>query len=341
MIMKIKNLFLAASMLLPGALRAQGQTDWSKPLTDRFDYHGYAQAGYNYQDPQSGDVSTYKLYRVLFWVNGNITDRWSFRFMHDFSSVPQEFYTSYRITNGKQMNVRFGQFKHGFSMENQLSPTKQELISVYSQSIAWLTACGGDPLTGVQYGRDLGLEVFGELFDSKLVYTFGLMQGAPINKTDNNTQKDFIAKLDVRPIDGLRFVSSCYLGTGHAMATSAFNPGIVAGQDYTRNRYSAGFEYKSSPFNLRAEYLAGKDDQVNSQGWYATISTPVLENLDVIGSYDYFDRNTDMKVDQTNITLGLQYWYYKNCRLQLQYTNCSCQAERNYNMVQAQIQVAF
>lgn len=339
--MNIKNMILAASMLMPGALMAQNQTDWSKPMTDRFDMHGYAQAGYNYQDQQSGDVSTYKLYRVLFWVNGNITDKWSFRFMHDFSSVPQEFFTSYRVTDGKQLNVRFGQFKHGFSLENQLSPTKQELISVCSQSIAYLTACGGDPLTGVQYGRDLGLEVFGELFDSKLVYTLGLMQGAPINKVDNNTEKDFIAKLDIRPMDGLRLVTSCYLGTGHALAASAFNPGIAVGQDYTRNRYSAGFEYKSSPFNLRAEYLAGKDGSVNSQGWYATALVPVIQDLDVIASYDFFDKNVDMNVDQTNYTFGIQYWYYKNCRLQLQYTNSSCQAERNYNSIQAQVQVAF
>lgn len=330
-------------MLMAVAMTVQAQEpiDWSKPLTSRLDFHGYAQAGYNYQDAQSGDVSTYKLYRVLFWVNGNITDKWSFRFMHDFSSVPQEFFTSYRVTDGKQLNVRFGQFKHAFSLENQLSPTKQELINVCSQSIAYLTACGGDPLTGVQYGRDLGLEVFGELFDSRLVYTLGLMQGAPINKTDNNTEKDFIAKLDIRPMEGLKLVTSCYLGTGHALAASAYNPGINAGDDYTRNRYSAGLEYKSSPFNLRAEYLAGVDGDVNSQGWYATMLVPVIENLDVIGSYDFFDRNVDMDVDQTNFTIGLQYWYYKNCRLQLQYTNCNCQAEKNYNLIQAQVQVAF
>ena len=339
--MKLKKLFLAAAIMLPCAMMAQGQTDWSKPMTDRFDLHGYAQAGYNYQNQQSGDVSTYKLYRVLFWVNGNITDRWSFRFMHDFSSVPQEFFTSYRISDGKQLNVRFGQFKHGFSLENQLSPTKQELISVCSQSIAWFTACGGDPLTGVQYGRDLGLEVFGEVLDSKLVYTLGLMQGAPINKVDNNTEKDFIGKLDIRPMDGLRLVTSCYLGTGHALAASAFNPGIAAGDDYTRNRYSAGFEYKSEPFNLRAEYLSGKDGKAKSQGWYATALVPVMKDFDVIASYDYFDKNVDMKVDQTNFTLGVQYWFYKGCRLQLQYTGCDCQAEKNYSMLQAQVQVAF
>lgn len=339
--MKIRNIFLAASMLLSVSAIAQEKTDWTKPMTERFTMHGYAQAGYNYQNPESGEQSTYKLYRILFWVDGQITDRWSFRFMHNFSSVPQEFWTAYRITEGKQLSVRFGQFKHAYSMENLLSPTKHELINVGSQSALWLTACGGDPLTGAQAGRDLGLEVYGELMDSHLAYTFGLMQGAPINSVDNNMKKDFVGRLEVRPMESLRLVTSCYLGTGHALGASAYNPTIAVGQDYTRNRYSAGLEYKSSWYKLRSEYLCGKDGDANSQGWYATATFTPFENFDVIASYDYFDKNVDMKVDQTNFTAGIQYWFYKNCRLQLQYTGCDRQTEKNYSVVQAQIQVAF
>ena len=76
-----------------------------------------------------------------------------------------------------------------------------------------------------------------------------------------------------------------------------------------------------------------------------TLCVPVVDALDVVASGDYFDRN--VKVDgwkQANLTLGLQYWYYKKCRLQLQYTRCFCGHQigsKDYNWLQAQVQVAF
>ena len=47
--------------------------------------------------------------------------------MHDFNSVVQEFYTDYRVTKDNAMTVRFGQFKHSYTMENPLSPTMLEM----------------------------------------------------------------------------------------------------------------------------------------------------------------------------------------------------------------------
>ena len=71
--------------------------------------------------------------------------------MHDFSSVVQEFYTDYRFSKDKALNVRFGQFKNSYSMENPLSPTQMELIDVYSQAVLNLAGLGPDPLFGVNY----------------------------------------------------------------------------------------------------------------------------------------------------------------------------------------------
>ncbi len=50
--------------------------------------------------------------RAIFLGGAQITDRWSFLFMHDFSSVVQEYYTDFRITNNKALTVRLGQFKN-------------------------------------------------------------------------------------------------------------------------------------------------------------------------------------------------------------------------------------
>ena len=347
-----------SSVAAMGQEKKSDEPDWMKDLTSRITLNGYAQAGWSYQDPNGVKTNAYNLKRTLLWAKARITDRWSFLFMHDFSSVVQEFYTDYRVSNDKSLSVRLGQFKHSYTMENPLSPTALELIDVYSQAVLYLAGEGPDPLNGVNYGRDMGLMVYGDLAKGALHYELALMSGQGINRRDLNNQKDFIAKLEVRPFDGFRIVGSGYLGTGCAVNENvvAWNPTIKKGDNYKRNRYSVGAEYKTQPYtgskykearpaSLRAEWLGGKDGDVTSRGGYATVCIPVVDALDVVGSAETFDRNTKVDGwDQTNLTIGLQYWYYKKCRLQLQYTRCLCGeniSSKDYNWLQAQVQVAF
>jgi len=360
----MKSLTLAVVLAAFSSTAAMGQqqqekssstTNWLKELKSRITLNGYAQAGWSYQDANGQKQNSYNLKRTLLWAKARITDRWSFLFMHDFSSVVQEFYTDYRITNDNSLTVRLGQFKHSYTMENPLSPTALELIDVYSQAVLYLAGEGPDPLNGVNYGRDQGLMVFGDLAKNMIHYELALMSGQGINRRDNNNQKDFIARLEVKPFDGFRIVGCGYLGTGNAVGTAAWNPDIKVGDNYKRNRYSVGAEYKTKayspakykearPASIRAEWLGGKDGDVGSRGGYATVCVPVVDALDVVASGETFDRNTSVDGwDQTNLTVGLQYWYYKKCRLQLQYTRCLCGSKigKDYNWLQAQVQVAF
>ena len=353
--------FVLCSLSISAQEKKQEMPDWMLDLRNRITLNGYAQAGYAYTDQEEAmrggtNKSSFNLKRTLLWAKAQITDRWSFLFMHDFNSVVQEFYTDYRITRNKALTVRLGQFKNSFSMENPLSPTQLELIDVYSQAVLYLAGEGPDPLNGVNYGRDMGLEIYGDLAKGLFHYELALMSGQGINRRDLNNQKDFIAKLEVRPIDGLRVVASGYLGTGCAVNTAAWNPEIQVGDNYKRNRYSVGAEYKTAPYtgskykearpaSIRAEWLGGKDGEVGSRGGYATVCVPVVDALDVVASGETFNRNTDVDGwDQTNLTLGLQYWFYKKCRIQLQYTRCLCGeniSSNDYNWLQAQVQVAF
>ena len=345
-----------SSVAAMGQQQKDSEVDWLKNLTSRITLNGYAQGGWSYQDSNGKKVNSYNLKRTLLWAKARITDRWSFLFMHDFSSVVQEFYTDYRFSNDKALTVRLGQFKHSYTMENPLSPTQLELIDVYSQAVLYLAGEGPDPLNGVNYGRDMGLMVYGDLAGNLLHYELALMSGQGINRKDQNNQKDFIAKIEVRPIDGLRFVASGYLGTGCAVGTAAWNPTIAVGDNYKRNRYSVGVEYKTAPYtgnkytearpaSVRAEWLGGEDGDVGSRGGYVTASIPVVDALDLVASGETFNRNTKIDGwDQTNLTLGLQYWFYKKCRLQFQYTRCLCGeniSSKDYNWLQAQVQVAF
>lgn len=348
-------MMMAGSSLMASAQQKSSEIDWTKDFTSRITLNGYAQGGWSYQNPNDKPQNAYNLKRTLLWAKARITDRWSFMFMHDFSSVVQEYYTDYRLSKGNELTVRLGQFKHSYTMENPMSPTQLELVDVYSQAVLYLAGEGPDPLNGVNYGRDMGLEVYGDLAKGLVHYELALMSGQGVNRKDLNNQKDFIAKLELRPMDGFRVVASGYLGTGCAVGTAAWNPEINVGDNYKRNRYSVGAEYKTQPYtgskykearpaSIRAEWLGGQDGNVGSRGGYVTTTIPVVDALDIVASGETFDRNTKVDGwDQTNLTVGLQYWFYKKCRMQLQYTRCMCgdMIGKNYNWLQAQMQVAF
>ena len=305
--------------------------DWLADVADRIQLHGYAQGWYYYQRAGGKNTNTFLCKRTLLWANARITDRWSFLFMHDFNSVVQEYYTDFRITNTNALTVRFGQFKNALSYENPLSPTAMETIDVYSEGVTYLTGCGSDPLNGVQYGRDQGISLFGETNDKSFRYELQVMNGSGINVRDKNNKKDVIARLEYRPAKGLNICATGQLGTGCALISNAvFNPTLNAGDDYKRNRWTIGADYKSVPFNVHGEYLEGKDGDVTSRGAYVTGSIAIVpKKWDIVASYDYFNFNTAQKQDMHKAVIGLQYWFFKKCRFQLQYVYKN--ADTNYS----------
>ena len=317
-----------------GSMKAQGNDklpDWTIDLAKRVQIDGYAQAGFTYQHTggldendqlNKKDYNTFEMKRVFLVVAAPITDRWMAMFMHDFNGgVVHEYWTSYRFSNNKAFSARIGQFKHAYTIENNMSPTELEAIDVCSEGVTYLAGCGSDRLMGTQYGRDLGLELSGETNDGKFAYKAAVMNGQGINIKDGNSEKDFIGHLEFRPTKELNIVASGQIGRGHAVDRSIYNPGIAIGEDYKRNRWSAGFTYKSqtSRLSLRSEYLEGRDKDVTSRGVYATGVLPVAPKIDLVGSYDFFNYNVKEHMDQHKAIFGLQYWFYKRCRIQLQY----------------------
>ena len=160
-----------------GQQKSDTDIDWMKELTSRITLNGYAQGGYSWQDANGKQRNDFNLKRTLLWAKARITDRWSFLFMHDFSSVVQEFYTDYRLSNDNALTIRVGQFKNSYSLENPLSPVVLELIDICSQPVTYLSGCGSDPKHGLNYGRDMGAMIYGELFNDFLHYELAVMNG--------------------------------------------------------------------------------------------------------------------------------------------------------------------
>lgn len=309
-------------------------------LKERITLAGYAQLGYTYDDAADPD-NTFDIKRIIFMAHGKITDRWTCDFMYDFynSGMLLEVYTDYQILPG--LTARIGEFKTPYTIENELSPSTVELINCYSQSVCYMAGVtGSDVACGATSGRDIGMMIHGKLFNDLLQYKLAVMNGQGINTKDKNSQKDVIGNLMVNPLKWLSVGGSFIKGTGYAIADSKIT-GIMTGENYTKNRWSAGGIVTTKPFSLRTEYLAGKDGSVKSEGFYATGCFHIIKNFDMIASYDYFNPNKATDDKQNNYIAGIQYWFYPKCRLQAQYTFCDKHQGENSNMIQAQVQVRF
>lgn len=338
-----KTLLLSFFVLfMANAASAQEKTlnKVANTLKERITLAGYAQLGYTYDDAADPD-NTFDIKRIIFMAHGKISDRWTCDFMYDFynSGMLLEVYTDYQILPG--LTARIGEFKIPYTIENELSPTTVELINCYSQAVCYLAGVNGsDVACGATSGRDIGMMVHGKLFHDLLQYKVAVMNGQGINTKDKNSQKDIIGNLMINPLKWLSIGGSFIKGTGHAVADSKIT-GIMTGENFTKNRWSAGGIVTTKSFSLRTEYLAGKDGSVKSDGFYATGCYRVIQNFDIIASYDYFNPNKITNNKQNNYIAGVQYWFYPKCRLQAQYTFCDKHSGENSNMIQAQVQVRF
>ena len=78
--------------------------------------------------------------------------------------------------------------------------------------------------------------------------------------------------------------------------------------------------------------------------WKAPLGTPKVE---FVGSYDFFNYNTTLGMDQHKAIAGLQYWFYRKCRVQVQYVYKSAYVANNTfikddsHAIMCQLQVRF
>lgn len=352
---------LTASLSLLFCLGASAQVNFGEvvnTLGERLTFSGYAQAGYTYEH-QYNNQNTFDMKRVSLTINGQITDRWSASVTLDpKNGTALEYYTDYVFC--PYFKAKFGQFKTPYTFENQLSSAAIDLINGGSQAMRYLVGTdGSDVMNYKNTGRDLGFMVYGDFLYGLFDYTLAIMNGQGYNKSDRNSQKDFVGRLNFNLGDNFKLGGSFILGRGNAIAD--YTPlGITEGENYKRNRWAISAKYKSDLLDLTSEYLAGNDNGAKSKGCYATAIFHLNNKFDIVTSYDYFNtRQFDGVYDekkmgdftsfkgiapgeiQNNYIAGFQYWFYPKCRIQVQYVYNDCHVQKNTSSILTQLQVAF
>ena len=329
-------------------IQAQSVNDVVNTVRERITLTGYAQGGYNW-DSSAEPENEFRLARIILMGNAQITDRINAYAMYELcKSSLHELWFNYKWDDALQVKV--GQMKTPFSIENPLSPTSLELVAPMAMVTDYMV-CGSSPvMMPGSAGRDLGINVYGKLLDGKLSYDLALMNGVGRNKGDDNSQKDFVARLGVNPIKELTLGASLIKGTGNMDVvpdglggwTNLAAPigGLKHNGNFRRDRYAVGAMLKTAPVNFRSEYMWGREGKSDSEGLYATgtVNNLLLKHLDLVASFDWLDNYADQS---RRYTTGLQYWFYPKCRVQVLYSRLNNDCRPDANRIEAQLQVAF
>lgn len=292
-------------------------SSWERILERLPAISGYVQLGYEAAERSS----TFFIKRVRLNLAGNLAPKLGYRVQIEFASPKVvDAYVEWKPL--RQLNVKLGEYKVPFSIENtDYVPLKFELIE-YPLGLRRLM--GFEDVCGLSAtGRDMGATLYGGFFRRDgydvLSYDLGVFNGEGINTKDRNTSKDLSARLGVRPFPGLLLSASYYRGE--------------YGASYLRRvRYGAGACYDRGPVVLRGEWIGGEtglpagDERpvgglLESSGWYVLGGWRVTRTLMPVVRYDTFLENTSAPSSrQTNYTAGILWQPVKYLRCQLDYT---------------------
>lgn len=246
----------------------------------------------------------------------------------------------------KQFNIRVGQMKVNYSLENQIALFDLETV-FNTRSVSNLIGMGGDVHQSQNgennTGRDVGIQVSGSLLPINnldlIQYSVGVFQGSGLNSSDKDNSKDVSATVLLQPIKGFRIGGSVYYGD----ATYAI--GNAEADSHTRNRWMLSADYNSDRLYARAEWIHGKDSRTDREGLYGTAKYYVIPaKLGIIGKVDYYNKDKSNNNEVIDYLAGLDYYFYKKCRVSVnyQYSDYSYSWDApNSHTVTGQLQFVF
>lgn len=310
----------------------------------------YGQFGYSYTDrkdlnARQADNQFFGRLGMLI-LSGDITDKLSWMVQYEtFTSQLLELYACYKPYPFLQ--VKAGQMKTCFTLENQMSPSVYETVN-FSRVIERLAGFNGD-ICGNQGGRDIGLQVGGELlempFDGYLLeYRTGVFNGAGLSMKDNNNSKDFAAWLALQPVKGLKIGTSAYWGKLNYTSTQTDGQGMetVSASNITRDRAALSICYENKRLACRGEYLWGKDGNVKREGFYALgqwFAVPF--RLALVGKVEGYQANEGLSGQEMIYTLGMSYHLIGKTRVMVNYVHYDYKRNNSVNEIWAMLQLGF
>ncbi|MCX8159499.1 MAG: OprO/OprP family phosphate-selective porin [Candidatus Saccharicenans sp.] len=312
---------VSAANLEPENQESRGQTlSSSLPLK----ISGFAQLLFTGQNNQA---DTFSVRRARLSLDGRILKNLTFKVQVDLTRSPVLLDALAEVLLDEKFNLRAGQFLVPFSLESTTSAGR--LLTVNRSRVVDLLAPGRDNGSS---GRDLGLVVFGRL--SIFQYSLGLVNGAGINKKDDNERKDFAGRIIASPGLGLRLGLSLYNGRRFDAPTST---------NLARNRLGLEASWDFRSFHLNAEYIQGRDDLIEKNGWYVQTAVDLKpDRYQLVFKLDHFDPDRNLPGQAITVyTAGANWFLSPASKLQANFEYHRLEAEPDRSVLLLQLQVGF
>ncbi len=331
--MKLKQLLLvimAMALSLSAGAQQGDSLLYQKTKKEKFkefaDKHmrlsGYLQAGFEWNEAND-PTTTFYLKRARVSLTGDfLKDKFDYRLQVDMvnanindggvkiTNSPRicDLYIRYKPLN--ELNVQLGQYKIPFAIENELcGPTSYEFIE-YSYLTVYLTRNNAKYDGIAATGRDIGAQLYGGFIKrdgySIINYNVGVYNGAGYNIKDNNSSKDFVGRLIIKPIKGLS-ISGSYM----------YSETNFDGNKYMKApRWSAGVEYKSKHWIARAEYAQAWFNGNFTHTGYGIFGYHFEKPFSIVARGEFIQDKLNI-MNAERATLAFSYRPYKFLYLQL------------------------
>lgn len=310
------------------------------PSTSSSTVFGYIQPQYNTYFTDNGE-NTFNFKRARIGVRGRANRSFSYYVVLETSAFiggGDAYLLDAFVTYDKNewAKVSLGSFKQPFGRE--VTTACHSLTTIDRSVVA-------DQLVAPQ--RDMGLMLLGGSSKTKFTYALALMNGRGLGVKDNNEKKDVIGRATYQLLDFINIGAS-------------FRYGYPNNQDDDRKTYGVDASINYKDFTIQGEYIYDEGDYnraagggcgseplelgAKRDGAYIMASYNVNEKLQPVFKYEYFDQDTDLKKIgyQERMTIGLNYFFNKQTRLQINYqANIETYINTDNDALLMQMQIKF
>lgn len=321
---------------------APQQSTWEKVLANMPKISGYLQTGWNFTSNKKSSSSSFQAKRLRLIMDGKVGEKVDFRLQIEaFNGISgstngngqkniqvMDAFATYKFSDA--FKLRAGQFYTPLGYENyDISPATLETVDF--SNIVYRMACRNPyEYNFVDYGRDLGFMLMGDIGDSGkgfkyFHYDLALTNGSIPCKDDRNKTKDIYASVTIRPIKNFN-IKATYAWGEYSSETLSGVSGVGTGKYNPMSRFVGGAWYKDpNGLTLRGEYgfMKSKVNDVNvvdEQGAYVLAGYQAGKFLPIVRWDMYKDKVNEGTTNNYNrLLVGLTYSPFANLKVQLNY----------------------
>lgn len=356
MLTSVNETAVTTETAITDSVAQKEQTTWEKIISHMPKFSGYLQTGWNWSKTSatgSRASSSFQAKRLRLIMDGNVGEKVDFRLQIEaFNGIAGS-------TNGNgqktvqvmdafatlklmpELKIRVGQFYTPLGYENyDISPKTLETVDF--SNIVYRMACRNPyEYNVIDYGRDLGVMIMGDAFDSGkgfryLHYDLALTNGSLPTKDDRNSSKDVYASVTVRPMKYFNIKTTYNYGR-YSTQNIGGSTGVGSGKYSPMNRMVVGAWYNDPQgLDLRAEYGLMKSKVngikfIDEQGayflaayhlnkWLPMVRWDMYKDSSEQGAAGVVTGNNKTTTNNYNrILLGVNYQLYKNVTIQFNY----------------------